>query len=218
MARRIAGVATTAVLQLIALVLAHELVFIARYGSLYGEALVHAGHGESWSAAVTWSLVLAGLLAAVAAFRLARLGLLVRQWGGEATARTSGNLAPGSLLRAWLRVAPRMTVLIIVLLSIQENLEHAAAGATVPGPAILLTPEYAGGLWITIVVGLGVALLAALFLWRRDALLARLRAARARLPRAAARLARPRERAHVPAGSLIGRESALRAPPLPSAV
>jgi hypothetical protein len=88
-----------------------------------------------------------------------------------------------------------------------------------PGPAILLTPEYAGGLWITILVGLAVGLVAALFEWRRNVLTARLRAARAMTPRIAMA---PAKRSGVfvtqPRESLIGRRSALRAPPAVVAV
>jgi len=47
MAPRIRRLATAGVLQLGALVLAHQLVYLARYGSLYGEALVHAGLSQS---------------------------------------------------------------------------------------------------------------------------------------------------------------------------
>ena len=42
---RIAALLAAAPLQMVALVLAHALVFLARYGSRFNEALVHAGHG-----------------------------------------------------------------------------------------------------------------------------------------------------------------------------
>lgn len=216
-ARRLARYLPAAALQLVALVLSHELVFLARYGSRYGEALVHAGHGETWSAAVATSLVLAVSLAAVGALRLMRLGLLVRRQG-PAPARTEGGLEARPLLRAWLRVAPRLAVMNVVLISIQENIERAAIGQAMPGLGILLTPEFAGGLWITLAVGLAVGLVAALFDWRRQVLLARLRAARPSLPRGAtARPRRPGLAVLPPVQSILGRRSALRAPPLGSA-
>lgn len=215
MPRRFAGVLAAGALQLVALVLAHELVFLARYGSRYGEALVHAGHGQTWSAAVVTCLALGGLVAGVAVLRLARLGLLVRRAGGSGS-RFDG-LPPVSLARAWARNAPRIAVVSVVLLSIQENIERAATGGVMPGPAILLTPEYAGGLWITIGVALAVALVAALFQWRRDVLLARLRAARVRLPRGTQAPILRRSRRTVPGGSLLGRGFALRAPPVANA-
>jgi hypothetical protein len=213
MSRRIAGFLAAAALQLVALVLAHELVFLARYGSRYNEALVHAGHGEIWSAAVKTSLVLAFGLLALGAFRLGRLGLLVRRRGPAARV-DRGALEARPLVRAWLRVAPRTALLSVVLLSIQENVERAAIGQAMPGPGLLLSPEYAGGLWITIAVALAVGFVAALFEWRRSVLLARLRASRGGPPRATdSPVPRPRVLDWARVESLLGRRSALRAPP-----
>lgn len=211
MPRRLAAFGTAAALQLIALALAHQLVYLARYGSLYGEALVHSGHGEAWGAAVTTSLLLGAILAGLAAFRLWRLGFLIRKRGAHAAA-AAPETRP--LLRAYVRIAPRLVVLAVVLLTAQENIERALIGQGMPGPGILLTPEYAGGLWITVAVGLAVAFVAALFQWRQRVLLARLHVARAALPRTvAAPVARP-STIERPIESLLGRQSALRAPPV----
>src|SRR5204863_460350 len=46
--RRAAWIAR-AIVVLAALALAHDLTFLARYGSVYGEALAHAGHGQLWA-------------------------------------------------------------------------------------------------------------------------------------------------------------------------
>lgn len=212
MAPRFRRLATAGVLQLGALVLAHQLVYLARYGSLYGEALVHAGHGDAWNAAVLTSLLLAAGLVGLGLARLHRLGVLAR--ASAASEAPRAQLPGRALLAAFLRLAPRVAVLQLVLLSTQENLEHAAMGQPVPGAGILLSPEYAGGAWIAIAVALIVSLVAALFTWRRDVLLARLRGARAALPRASA--SAPRRTgvaASHPVESILGRQSALRAPP-----
>lgn len=214
MAPRIARLAGVSVLQLAALVLAHQLVFAVRYGSRYGEQLVHSGHGEAWTAAVLTSAAMAVGLAVIALVRIAHLGLLVRRRAAQAHAR-QGYLAAGTLLRTWLRTAPRMAVLSTLLLTIQENLERSAIGQPAPGPGVLLSPEYPGGLLITIAVALAVSLVAALYLWRRNLLLARLRAVRTPLPRAAQGApARPGVGVRAPVKSILGRRSALRAPPL----
>ena len=216
MTRRISGFLGAAALQIVALVLAHELVFLARYGSRYNEALVHGGHGESWSTAVTTSAALALALLALGASRIARLGLLVHRHA--APADSVGALAPRPLLRAWLRLAPRTAALSVVFLTIQENVERAALGQATPGAGLLLSPEYAGGLWITIAVGLAVGLVAALFEWRRSVLLARLRRSRVRAPRVTDTVVRrPAVVDRRPVQSLQGRRSALRAPPAMSA-
>ena len=190
MAPRFRRLATAGVLQLGALVLAHQLVYLARYGSLYGEALVHAGHGDAWNAAVLTSLLLAAGLVGLGLARLHRLGVLAR--ASAASEAPRAQLPGRALLAAFLRLAPRVAVLQLVLLS----------------------PEYAGGAWIAIAVALIVSLVAALFTWRRDVLLARLRGARAALPRASA--SAPRRTgvaASHPVESILGRQSALRAPP-----
>jgi len=214
MAPRLGRFATAAVLQLAALVLAHQLVYLARYGSRFGEALVHSGHGDAWTVAVISSFVLGAGFVALAVARLVRLALLIRRSGARVAAHSPrGQLAPGGLLRTWLRLAPRVAVLQLILLTAQENIERSAIGEPMPGPGILLSPEYAGGAWIALAVALLVSLVAALFAWRRAVLLARLRAARAPLPRAAAAGLRPVRRDASPVESLLGRRSALRAPP-----
>jgi hypothetical protein len=217
MTRRIGGLVAAAIVQLVALVLAHDLVFLARYGSRYNEELVHAGHGGTWAAAADTSLALGALLAAAGLFRLVRLRLLLR--GGPSNTTSSGNLPVRSLLIAWRRAALLIPPTTIVLLTIQENLERWTVTHQVAGPAILLTPEYAGGLWITLLVGLAVALVVALFQWRRATLLARLGAARHRLLRAATNHTRQTGvEVDPPADSLLGRRSALRAPPAAFAI
>ena len=213
MAPRLRTLATAGVLQLVALVLAHQLVYLARYGSLYGEALVHSGHGDAWNAAVLTSLLLAAGLVGLGLARLHRLGVRARGTSAR-SGRLGGQLPRRALLGAFLRLAPRVGIVQLLLLSTQENIEHAAIGQPMPGAGILFSPQYAGGAWIAIAVALVVSLIAALFAWRRDVLLARLRAARAALPRAGA--AAPRRTGVVashPVESILGRQSALRAPP-----
>jgi hypothetical protein len=123
-------------------------------------------------------------------------------------------LEPRPLLRAWLRIAPRTALIGAALLTIQENLERAALGQAMPGPGILLSAEYPAGLWIAIAVGLAVGLVAALFEWRRRLLLARLREPRAAIPRGSdAPISRPGMLVPPPVQSILGRWSALRAPP-----
>jgi hypothetical protein len=216
MPHRPVRIATATALQLLALVLAHELVFLARYGSRFGEALVHSGHGEAWSAAVITSAGLAIGLAAAGFLRLARLGLLVRRRGRVRVDRAAArSLSPRGLLRGWFVLALRMAILGAVLLTLQENVERWAIGQAAPGPGILLSVEYPNALLITIAVAFAVSLVAALFEWRRRILEERLRAARAPLPRAIeSTSARPGALVRPRFESILGRRSALRAPPL----
>lgn len=212
MPRRLGGLVAAGIVQLVALVLAHDLVFLARYGSRYNEELVHAGHGGTWAAAADTSLVLGALLAAAGVLRLVRLHLLLQD--SPMTNTPTGSLPVRALFAAWRRTFLLVAPTTVALLTIQENLERWAVIHRLPGPAILLTPEYAGGLWIALLVGLAVALVVALFRWRRETLLARLRAAARRPARAGSSTARHTGiEVNPPSDSLLGRRSALRAPP-----
>src|SRR5262249_60082625 len=108
-----------------ALAFTHQLVDRACSGSRCGEALVNAAHGQAWTAAVVSSLLLTVVLAVVGLARLARLGLEVRRARTDHQAHR-GALAPISLLRAWLRLAPRIAVLQLLLLPAPENTERRA--------------------------------------------------------------------------------------------
>jgi hypothetical protein len=209
---RLGVIAVAAIVQLAALVLAHNLVYLARFGSRYGEALVHSGHGGSWQTAATTSLALGALAAVGAIGRLISLQLQLRR----AAPPTNAPFLPvGRLVRTWLRVGPALAIATVVLLTVQENVEQAALLGTSSGLGILLTPEYAGGLWIALAVGLAVGLVVALFAWRLATLEARLRAARAAGVRLRpGRAPRPVTTVDRPTASVLGRRSALRAPPV----
>ena len=214
MSPRFARFATAAALQLGALVLAHQLVYLARYGSRFGEAIVHSGHGEAWTVAVITSVALIVGVTTIAAVRLIRLGVRVDRIAGAFLVSRPATLERGALVGAWVRLAPRMVVLTLVLLTVQENVERAAAGLGIPGPGVLLSQEYVGAAWITIAVALVVSFAAALFEWRHRVLLARLRAPRASLPRASTTAPTgPGTIVRHPVESVLGRRSALRAPP-----
>src|SRR5215213_8591896 len=147
MPRRILGLFAAIVLQVVALVLAHDLVYLARFGSRYGEALVHSGHGDAWSGTVTTTLVVAFTLVLAGAARLAYLGILVRHAPGAQAAsgrvaRRSGSLDVRLLRGLWLGIGVRTALVSVVLLTIQENLERAVLTGTMPGIGILVSPEY----------------------------------------------------------------------------
>ena len=223
MPRQLLGLVAALALQVVALVLAHDLVFLVRFGSRYGEALVHTGHGESWSTAVGTILAIATALVLAGVVRLAQLGILARAASARAASSSGASSSTNApdlrqLLRLWLRVGPRIALVSVVLLTVQENLERSSIGGSMPGPGILLSPEYPFALWIAIAVGLLVGLVASLFDWRRRTLIERLRAARAALPRhRSAAEPRPRGAPRRPVVSVLGRQSGLRAPPAPSA-
>ena len=221
MPRRITGFMAAAALQVVALVLAHDLVYLVRFGSRYGEALVHTGHGETWSTAVGTTLALAAVLLVAGIGRLAQLGILVERARTTSVRRSdatpAGALDVRQLARIWLRIAPRMALVGVVLLTVQESLERSALDGSVAGPGILLSAEYPWALWITIAVGRGRRP-------RRGAVrMAQARASSSGSARPAPRRPRPQAIAaprrgvpYRPVASVLGRRSGLRAPPQPS--
>jgi len=204
--RRAAWIAR-AVVVVVTLALAHDLTYLARYGSIYGEALAHAGHGQAWTNAVQLSLTLGGGLV---------LGAGIQLWRLRAAAATqTGSIArsgPRELGRSWAGLAARLAAVVGVLLTVQENIERAAIGIRTLDPAILVSAEYSGALAIVAAVSIAVSSVVTLFRWRRDALLARIRIAIAPPQHPlSARLPRPTVLA--PRGSILGRSLGLRAPP-----
>lgn len=210
---RIVGVVGTA---LVALVLTHSVVFLVRYGSAYGEALAHNGHDLAWSLAV-WSAAILGIVLALAGVaRLVVLGRSAReipQSGSSSPVRTLTSLRVRPLVRAWLFTSARLALVTAALLTIQENLERAGAGLPQPGIGLVVSPEYPWAVAIIALVSLAVGFVVALYRWRREVLLARIRAARA--VHHGALTPRPTfAPQHRPAVSILGRAGGLRAPPL----
>ena len=207
-ARRVPGfIAMTSV----AFVVAHNLVFLLAYGARFEEALAHTGHGETWGTAVAVVLSAAAGLVGLGAWRLYRLGLVVRSG-----ARTAGSLHPAPrdvarrLFVLWLRLAAATTLVFVV----QENLEHQAAGLGLPGLSVLGSADYPNAAYVILAIALAVALVVSLFRWRRDVLVARIAAARApwsgARPAVQARRAIWVERRHA---SIVVHQFSGRAPP-----
>jgi hypothetical protein len=162
---------------LVALVVAHSLVFLLAYGSGYQEALAHSGHDGTWGVAVVIVLAAALGLVGLGTWRLYRLGVVAR-----ARAASEGGLRPGPggfawrLVGLWVRLAGATTLLFII----QENLEHQHVGEGLPGLAVLGSAQYPNAIFVIAAVALAVAFVVVLFRWRRDVLVARITGARER--------------------------------------
>jgi len=200
---------------LVTLVVAHNLVFLLAYGAGYDEALAHWGHDGAWGTAVTGILAAGVALLGLGAWRLHRLGLVAR-----ALRPTEGRLAPDvghfglGLAWLWLRLASATSILFVL----QENFEHIRAGAGLPGLSVLGSAEYPRAALVIAGVALAVAIVGALFRWRRDLLIARIAAALRHLRRRPAHaVRRPEADRDRRPGSLVGRSLAARAPPRLSA-
>ena len=199
----------------VTLVLAHEVVFLAGYGTRFGIALADSGHDARWARAVVAVLTLGAVLAVAAGWRLYQLRTLARTLseGRPGKPLVTGALTMPALRRLVLRRWATLLVSTTVLFVIQENRERLVVGQAPPGLGVLGSPEYPNSLLVILVVTLVVAVIAGLYRWHRDALVARIAAARSRWPRRND-AAPPREPAHFrrPA-SILGRRQALRAPP-----
>lgn len=164
---------------LVALVIAHNLVFLLAYGPAYDEALAHSGHDGAWGNAVAVVLTAAFGLVGLGTWRLYRLGIVARarapREGGRGL-RESGFAR--RVVALWLCLAGATTLLFVV----QENLERQHVGATPPGLAVLWSAEYPNAPLVIAAVALAVATVVALFRWRRDVLVARIAAARSLWP------------------------------------
>lgn len=209
MARRSARVLGALGSTLVALVLSHSLVFLVRYGSAYGEALAHAGHDLAWTIAVVSAGVLGVGLALAGLHQLRRLSARGSMLGSNVG--RADDPRP-SLISRWFTTSARLAATTAILLTIQENVERTWVGLPAPGIGLLLSADYPWAVLIVAAVGSAVGLVIALFRWRRDVLVARLRAAREFPPAAVAAVA-PRSVSLRPPASVLGRAQGPRAPP-----
>jgi len=210
MTGRIGFTVRATVTALASLVLAHNLIFIAGYGSRFGAALAQTGHDHGWTVAALTSIGLAVSLLAVALQRLQQLRRTAR---GAGAIRLPTEPGLRAFARRWLAWWIALTLVTAVLFVIQENLEHAHIGTALPGLAVLASDAYPNAIAIILAVALGISLVAALLGWRSSVLVARIAAMRPKARSEAAQsLGRP-DPVDRRQGSILGRRLAGRAPP-----
>jgi hypothetical protein len=193
----------------VALVLAHDLAFLARYGSAFGEALAHAGHGPAWTGAVAGSVAIGAGLLLAAILKLRRLGLIAEQLRAHETASEPRWRA---FLGFWLIWAAGLSLTTAVVLTIQENIERISGGVAGPNIGLLVSAEYPWAIPIVIGVASAVSFVAALLSWRRSILVSQIRAARQR-PIRASIVPRPAVGAERRPLAVVRGRWAVRAPP-----
>jgi hypothetical protein len=177
MRRRLATAIGVTASMAVALVLAHDLAFLARYGSAFGEALAHAGHGPAWTGAAAGSVAIGAGLLVTAIIGLRRLGGIA---GQLAARRSSGEPGWRAFLWSWATWTAALASITTVLLTIQENVERVTSAIAAPNAALLLSVEYPWAMPIVIGVAIAIAFVVAVVAWRRDVLEARIRLAGAR--------------------------------------
>ena len=129
--RRLVGFS---VLVLVALVVAHDLVFLLTYGAGYDDALARSGHDGSWTTAVVVVLAAGIGFFGVATWQLCRLGVLAHRFVPVADPRGPNLSGFGRrLVGLWWRLFAATTLLFVI----QENLEHQRIGEALPGLSVL---------------------------------------------------------------------------------
>lgn len=194
---------------LVSLVLAHDLAFLARYGSAYGEALAHAGHGPAWTGAVAGSVAAASGLLIAAGIGWLRLRRRARRLQAGSTPAEPGLRA---FLGSWGWATARLAAGMGLLLTIQENVERISSGVAGPEPALLVSAAYPFAPAIVAVVSVAAAFVFALVGWRRAVLAERIRAARRPAHRATSAV-RPITGIEPRPPAYLGGRLALRGPP-----
>jgi hypothetical protein len=163
------------VLVLASLFVAHDAIYLARFGLGvdYGRAMTAQGHDPYW---VPVSLVLASATLAIALAGLAALRRSRAQLATEADATAAGPSYVGELVSVWVRLLPTVAVLFVV----QENVERIAFDGHIVG----LEPLFGAGaslvLPVLAIATFVLAAVGALVRWRLWLLEARLTAAAAR--------------------------------------
>jgi hypothetical protein len=201
-----------ATLSLAALILGHHLVFLSAYGPQYWTLLERTGHGPVWAITVATIAILCAGLVFLALRRLTSLRRLARAVETGGTTVRDGRLR--HLARQVIRLWAVIVTVSLALFVLNENLERVANGLPVPGLTLLAGVGHASPILVFALVAAAVALVAGLYRWRRDILLARLRAERQAWDRSAdAHPARPSSLARRRPRSVVGSRLAGRAPP-----
>jgi len=211
MTERLGFTVRAAVTTFASLVLAHNLIFIAGYGSRFGSVMAYTGHDHGWTVAAVSSIALAASLLVVGVRRLQQLRRTARGAGLPSLPNEPGLRAFGTRWLGWWIALSLATTL---LFAVQENLELGSVGTAMPGLSVLASAAYPNAVAIILAVALGISMVAALLGWRSSVLIARIQAARSETPAAAALSLPPCEPIDRRLGSILGRRLAVRAPPL----
>jgi hypothetical protein len=203
-------------LTVLAFVIAHNLEFLVAFGARAHQTLAQTGHGATWNMAVVVVLTSAVAFVAIAGWRLRQLTKLAGALADRQELGSEPALGASFERRLVARWVP-LTVASSILFVVQENLEHLRVGLALPGLGVLGSAEYPFACIVIAEVALAVAFVSVLFSRRREALIARIAAARrAALPRPRPVLGRSPSDRDVRPESHLGRSRALRAPPLPT--
>jgi len=191
----------------LALFVAHDAVFLAQIGP--GQALVAelrtAGHGYWTSASLL--LIAVSVVAGLWTWRR------VRHLRRRASSLDAAPSRDRSFIRRFASAWGRLAAIVAVAFAVQENVEHLIAHGHAPFAGVLIGPEYPLALPVIALVTAIAAWLVALVARRQEELVAAIEAALRWRTRAPRLRVRPPQRLPSPAGSVLARRGAGRAPP-----
>jgi len=191
----------------LALFVAHDAVFLAQIGP--GQALVAelrtAGHGYWTSASIL--LIAVSVVAGLWTWRR------VRRLRGRAASLDAAPSRDHSFIRRFASAWSRLAAIVAIAFAVQENVEHLIAHGHAPFAGVLIGPEYPLALPVIALVTAITAGLVALVARTQDELVAAIEAALRWRTRAPRLRVRPPQRLPSPAGSVLARRGAGRAPP-----
>lgn len=210
--RRLRTLAIRGVFVLGSLALSHEVIYLLAHGlgNGYASAMREGGHDRYWTSFLLVVALVTSGLAIVAVTQFRRLHRLAAGVHTGSVRLGDGGLDrfPDLLRRLLFRVSTGTAVAYVL----QENAETASTGAALPGLGVL-GGEHAIAVPVLLAVGLLVSVIGALVGWRREILLARIRAAAGGRFRVTARVLRPAFASDRPTGRCEGRRHGVRAPP-----
>jgi hypothetical protein len=201
-----------AILVLAALFIAHDAIYMARYGvgDGYARAMSARGHDTYWAPVSV--LLTAGVflvvLASLAAYRRLRTDA-----GATAVISTAGSSYLHELASVWLRLFPSVAV----LFAVQENVEHAVVDGHLAGIEPVFGPGSSMVLPVLAVTTFLLAAVGAVVRWRIRVLEARIAATVRQRFALAPAVSRPAGWDTIAAAIarrwILGRRDAGRAPP-----
>lgn len=159
----------------VGVLLAHDAIYTAQTALDPSDlAFADAAH-RYWTTFVVLALLAGGLALAATLTGFLRLGRALRHLPPAPETRgLPVSSFTGELVRLW----PRLLGTVGLAFLVQENVEHAAAGRSLPGLWVLSGPEYPLAIPVLILVTGLLAAVGAWFRHRRDVLVGRLQAAR----------------------------------------
>ncbi len=168
-----------ALLSLVALFAAHDAIYIAQFGigGRYAVAMSSGGHDGYYVPASLMIAIAATVAGTLTVLRLGRLTIVAAAASARAPRRAFLDVGPtylGQLRGVWSRLFP----VVVLLFSIQENLEAILAGRAAPGTDVLFGSGAGFVLPILTITTFLLAVVAAGIRWRTRILTARLRVRR----------------------------------------